>query len=188
MPGYSSPRTQSLRPRSPAGTIQNVLRGLGELRLGQKRGRRIRPHAAGVQALVALERALVILRGRENPRRRAVAQGVHRDFDALEIFLNDHLRARRAEHLAHHDFVHGLFGFGLVVADQHAFAEREPVGFHHTFAPSDALNFFAATASENVPAAAVGMPYCSMNFCEKTFDASNCAAFRFTPQIFRPCS
>jgi hypothetical protein len=51
---------------------------------------------------------------------------------------------------------------------------------------SDAANFFAAVASEKVPARAVGIPYFSMNFCEKTLDDSNCAAFWFGPQMRKP--
>ena len=64
--------------------------------------------------------------------------------DAFEKFLDDHVRARRAEGFADHDFVHGLFGFGLVRANQNAFAQRKAVGFHHAFAASEAQNFFAA--------------------------------------------
>ena len=46
--------------------------------------------------------------------------------------------------------------------------------------------FFADFSSANVAARAVGMPYFSMKFCEKTFDDSNCAAFWFGPQMRRP--
>ena len=44
----------------------------------------------------------------------------------------------------------------------------------------------AAFASEKVPECAVGIPYFSMNFCEKTLEDSNCAALRFGPQMRKP--
>ena len=160
---------------------------VGELCVGQKRRRRIRSHAAGVQAKVAVKRALVILRRRKNFRGLAVAKRVQGNLDAFEKFLNDHVRARCTKRFADHDFVHGLFCLNLIRANQNAFAQRKAVGFHHAFAAERCAKFLRRRTPEKVPAAAVGMPYFSMNFCEKTFDDSNCAAFWFTPQILRPC-
>ena len=61
---------------------------------------RIRPHAAGVQALVAIERALVVLRRGKNLRHLAVAQRVQGNLDTFEKFLNDDLRACRPKGFA----------------------------------------------------------------------------------------
>jgi hypothetical protein len=134
-PGYKNAAIiNALRRAAAHERFENFARGVGKLRVAQERRGRIRAHAAGVQAEVAVERALVILRRGENLRRLAVAQRVQRNLDAFEKFLDDHARARRAEGLADHDFVHGLFRFGLVGANQNAFAEREAVGFHHAFA------------------------------------------------------
>ena len=64
----------------------------------------------------------------------AIAQRVEGNLDAFKKFLDDDIRARRAERLADHDFVHGRFRLGLIGANQNAFAKRETVGFHHAFA------------------------------------------------------
>ena len=52
--------------------------------------------------------------------------------------------------------------------------------------PREAAKREAEGESANVPARAVGMPYCSMKRCEKTLEASNRAAFWFGPQMRRP--
>ena len=67
-------------------------------------------------------------------RRFAVAKRVQRNFHAFQKFLDDNVRARRAEGFADQDFVNGLVRFGDVGANQNAFAERQAVGFHGAFA------------------------------------------------------
>ena len=56
------------------------------------RRRRIGAHAAGVGTLVAVEGALVVLRGGERQRVLAVAQREEGGFLAVEEFLDDDLR------------------------------------------------------------------------------------------------
>jgi len=64
----------------------------GELRLGEKRGRRIGPHAPGIQTLIPVQGALVVLRRWEETGRPAIAERVQRDLRALEQFLDDNAR------------------------------------------------------------------------------------------------
>ena len=90
---------------------------------------RIGAHAAGVEAAVAVQGALVVLRGGEEFGGLAVAQGVEGDFHAFEQFLDDDARPGRAKGLADEDVLDGLVGLGHVAADEDAFAQGEAVGF-----------------------------------------------------------
>src|SRR5581483_9878957 len=67
------------------------------------------------------------------------------------------------------------------------FPKARPSAFTAQYPFNDAAKALAFAASEKVPARAVGMPYFSMKFWENTFEDSNCAAFRFGPQIRKPC-
>ena len=80
--------------------------------VAQKWRGRIRAHAAGIQARVAVERALVILRSGEQFCRFTVTERVQRNFDAFEKFLDDNFRARRAETFADKDFINRFFSLG----------------------------------------------------------------------------
>ena len=53
--------------------------------------------------------------------------------------------------------------------------------------PSDSAKALAGSGCAKAPERAVGMPCRSMKAWEKTFDASNCAAFRLGPQTRNPC-
>ena len=186
MPGYRNAAIiNALRRATAHERLENFAAGVRQFRFGQERRWRISAHAAGVQALVAVQRAFVVLRRRKQFRRFAVAERVQGNLHAFEKFLNDHVRARRAKGLADHDFVHGLFRLGHVGANQNAFAQREAVGFHHAFAASAGGKFLRGGNVVERSGAAVGMPYFSMNFWEKTLDDSNCAAFWFGPQILQ---
>ena len=90
-------------------------------------GRRIGAHAAGVGALVAVEHALVVLRGDERDRGLAVAQREERRLLAAQEFLDHDFGARLAETAAEHHVDRG-FGFGQRLRHHHALAGREPVG------------------------------------------------------------
>ena len=91
---------------------------------------RKRAHAASVQAEVAVECALVILRA----RKKQVAPSVHERVDAallaFEKFLDHHLCARVPEFPLLHDFADRRLCFGVRLRDDHALAEREPAGLH----------------------------------------------------------
>ncbi len=94
------------------------------------RRRRIRAHAAGIRTLIVVEGALVVLRGGERNRSRAVAEREERGFLALEEFLDHDLRAGGAKSaLEHHvDGVHRLIE-GLCNHD--ALAGGKAVRLHH---------------------------------------------------------
>lgn len=82
----------------------------------------------------AVERAFVVRRRREYPRRAAVAEREQRDCDAVEKPLNNDPRAGSAEGPADLDLIHGAFRFGGVGTNQHALAAREVAGSDNTFA------------------------------------------------------
>ena len=91
------------------------------------RRRRVGAHAAGVRALVAVAKALVVLRGRERQHVAAVGHDDEARFLALEELLDDDHAARLAEGAREHvlgraDRLRGARG------DDHALAGGEPVG------------------------------------------------------------
>ena len=59
--------------------------------------------------------------------RLAVAEGQHADLRPGQKFLDHHPVARSAELFVQHNLFEPRFGRGLVLTDQHALAEREPV-------------------------------------------------------------
>ena len=92
-----------------------------------ERGRGEVPHAARVQALVPVLRALIVLRRTHGLDGLAVHERQHADLAAGHELLDDHLIPRRAERLIFHDLLHaGLRGLH-VLADQHALPERQAV-------------------------------------------------------------
>jgi len=112
----------------------------------------------------------------------AVTKGVEGDFHAFQQFLDDDLAASRAEFLSEHDFVNGQGSLRRSGADDDAFPQGQAVGFDGATAPQGVGKIAGGPASEKVPARAVGMPYFSMNLCEKTLEDSNWAAWRFGPR------
>ncbi len=116
-----------------------------------ERARRERAHAAGVRAPVAVEDALVILRGADRERPRAVAHDEERDLGAGQAFLDDELRARRAESALAHDGDDRRLGLRAIPGDDDALAGGEAVGLEHErpaeFAgPGDAERFVGGCA------------------------------------------
>ena len=112
---------------------------------------------------------------------------VEGNLDAFEKFLDDDLRARRAESFADHDFVHRLVRLGLHWRK----SKRLCPARDRRLSPRICRQrrgeiFWRRRRREKFRRAAVGMPYFSMNFWEKTLEDSNCAAFWFAPQIRRP--
>ena len=97
---------------------------------GERHGR-VRAHAAGVRPLVAVERALVVLRGGERERVGAVAQREDGQLGAGHALL-DHARApRRAERGAGEVRLHRVARVGERFGDDDALAGSEPVGLDH---------------------------------------------------------
>ena len=82
---------------------------LRQLSVVQEWRRRIRPHAAGVPALVAIQRPFVVLGSRKESEPRSVTECMKRNLGSLQKFLNDNARTGGAECFANHDFVNGLF-------------------------------------------------------------------------------
>ena len=104
-------------------------RALGQLRRHAWR-RRIRAHAAGVRAAVALADALVVLRGAELQHARAIDQGEQARFFAEQAVLEQDGRAGLAERAAERGIERRQ---RLVDAarDGHALAGGEPVRLDH---------------------------------------------------------
>ena len=88
-------------------------------------------HAAGVQALVVVQRALVIHAGHHGADDLAIGKGQHGNLRALQEFLNHHTAARRAKGMVLHHGAHGLQGLVPVGAQNHALAQGQTVGLHH---------------------------------------------------------
>jgi hypothetical protein len=94
---------------------------------------------------------------------RSLLAAIHTDLAIGELptsTVNDNLRIATA--LASPPGLQSA-AFGTPVTDYEAFVGTAPT--------------VLKVDPTNVPAAAVEMPYFSMNRCEKTFDDSNCAAF-----------
>ena len=91
--------------------------------------RRVAAHAAGVGTLVAVEDALVVLRGRERHGALAVAERQQRELLALEELLQHHLGL--AEALLAEEHVDRLARLALVLGDDHSLARREHVRLQH---------------------------------------------------------
>ena len=90
---------------------------------GQPRQRRVRAHAAGVRALVAVEDALVVLGGCERQHVVAVAEQEQRHLLAVEELLDEHRAVLQP--------VGRVGDRGLaIVGDEHALAGGESVGLH----------------------------------------------------------
>ena len=85
--------------------------------------RRVRAHAAGVGAVIAVEQALVVLGGAEGQHVVAVAEEEERDLGSGEELLDEHRAERQVR-----------VGVGerrvAVVGDDHALAGGEAVGLH----------------------------------------------------------
>ena len=188
MPGYRMPRKSipsSAQPRSRDSRI--VSPASASSRVAQKRRRRIGAHAAGVQAQVAVQRAFVVLRGRKQLRRLAVAKRVQRNLHAFQKFLDDNVRARRAKGFADQDFVNRPCSLRPRWRKSKRLCRARGRRLSRRICRRATRRISSRRRHrQKFRRRAVGMPYFSMNFCEKTLDDSNCAAFWFGPQMRRP--
>ncbi len=98
--------------------------------LGQDGCGRIGPHAAGVRALVIVERALVVLRRADGQHGFAVGEHEERRLLALHEFLDHHFGPGRAKTAAEH-VVDGGHRSIFVHCHDHALAGSQSVGLDH---------------------------------------------------------
>ena len=103
--------------------LDDVLAGAGH--------RRVRPHAAGVRAPVAVADPLEVLGRGQGDRPLAVAHGQQAELGARHVLLDDHPVAGVAEGLAGELGPDVVLGLDQVGGDQHALAGRQPVGLDH---------------------------------------------------------
>ena len=89
--------------------------------------RRICAHAAGVRALVAVERPLVVLRTRQQHRRFAVRKSQYRALLAVEEFFEQDLGAGGAEFVGDKHIVDCSLRRLARFGDDHALARRQAV-------------------------------------------------------------
>ena len=94
------------------------------------RGRRIRAHAAGIRAGVAIADALVVLRRRHRQRGHAIHHRDETGFLAVQEFLDDDARAGIAERVAVEHVAHCGFGFVQGHRHDHALAGGQAIGLH----------------------------------------------------------
>jgi len=86
-----------------------------------------RAHAAGVQTLVMIQRALVIHAGNHRLDGLAVTEGQHTDLRTGQKLLHNDMVAGGTELFVQHDLADAVSGLLLALADQHALAERQAV-------------------------------------------------------------
>ena len=86
---------------------ENGAAGFRELGLGEKRRWRICAHATGVEALIIVEGAFVVLGSWKEFGGLAVANGVEGNLGAFEKFLDDDAGAGFAKGFLQEDFVDG---------------------------------------------------------------------------------
>ena len=89
---------------------------------------RVRAHAAGVVALVAVERALMVLAGGEDAHCLAVGEGEDGHFHAFDVVFDDDEVSRRSELLLFEHHAAGRYGVLVGFGQERAFARREAVG------------------------------------------------------------
>ena len=118
------------------GGQENFLHALGGDRRGVIGVGSHRAHAAGVQAGVVVIGTLVVHAGHHGLDHLAVREAQHADLRAGEEFFHHHMVAGSAELFVQHDLFHAVGGLLLVLADQHALAQRQAVGLddHRVFA------------------------------------------------------
>ncbi len=97
------------------------------LRRDHRRGR-IRAHAAGVGAVVAIQQALVILAGRHRQYMLAIDHHDEAGFFAFEELLDHHPCSRVAQFVVGEHHVYRDERFALVHRDYDALARREAIG------------------------------------------------------------
>ena len=95
-----------------------------------------RSHAAGIQSLVVVKRALVILTRNHRHDRLAVGERQHRAFGTGEKLLDDDVISRRAEGFLGHYLFERVLRPGVIGSDQRPFAQRQSVGLYHDWIDS----------------------------------------------------
>ncbi len=95
------------------------------------RRRRIRAHAAGVGAQIAVVACLVVLRGGQRQDVTAVDHDDETGLLADQEVLHHHARPGTAKRTLAQHGAHGGFGFVAPVGDHHALAGRQTVGLDH---------------------------------------------------------
>ncbi len=85
-------------------------------------------HAAGVRPLVAVERPLVILRRRQDPRAHAIGQDEERGLAPAQELLDDHPCSGAAEAAVDHHVPHGGLRLPAVGRDDDPLAGGQTVG------------------------------------------------------------
>ena len=101
---------------------------------GYHRRGRIRPHAAGVGALVVVEQALVILTGGQRHDVAAVAHHHEAGFFALQKLFDHHAGfavVLNTQGVAAQHVIHSGMGFFQRLCHHHAFACGQTVGLDH---------------------------------------------------------
>ena len=101
----------------------------GVLRVGHDGHRAVNAHAAGIGALVALKRALMVLRCGHGTHGLAVGKGQQRALRANEHFLDNHGVAGVTEGAAK-ALAHGLLGLLKLGRHDNALARGKTVGLH----------------------------------------------------------
>ena len=98
--------------------------------LVHRSGWRNRPHAAGVRAEVSVKSLLVVAAVWQEQIRRAIHQRVDRALDAFQKFLHHDALPGRSERPILETHPHRPLRLGEVLGNDHALAEREPIGLH----------------------------------------------------------
>eukprot|EP00160_Parvularia_atlantis_P002808 Unigene12337_Nuclearia_a/m.37496 Unigene12337_Nuclearia_a/g.37496 ORF Unigene12337_Nuclearia_a/g.37496 Unigene12337_Nuclearia_a/m.37496 type:complete len:554 (-) Unigene12337_Nuclearia_a:9-1670(-) len=126
---------RALAPDAVDRRLQHGLHHVRHERGRAQRRRGVRAHSARVRALVAVERALVVLRRRHRHDGIAVAECQHRQLLALDKLLDHDLVARDAERAVAHDRLHGRDGLLGRHGHEHALAGREARCLDHEPVP-----------------------------------------------------
>ena len=162
--------------RRAPGRMMRVHRGILQRRR-ERRRRRVGAHAAGVRSGLALADALVVLRGAERQRGRAVAQREQRDLLAdAGIPRSPPRRRRRRTTRASIIASMAASASSSVAATTTPLPAARPSAFTTSGAPRRRTNSRAASASSKRSHCAVGMPAASHSSLVKALLPSSCAA------------
>src|SRR3989338_4573165 len=104
---------------------------VGRLRIIHKGKRADGAHAAGILALIIVQRALVVLYQREHLVCVAVGNGMHRYLRAVEKFFDDNFATRVLKDAVNHYLLERAVDLFERLAYIHSFSEREPARFYH---------------------------------------------------------
>ena len=159
----------------------NVLRR----RVGRRRDR---AHASGVGAAIAVEDALVVARGNQGAHVASVAEPEHAHLRAAEQFLDDDLPSGIAEAQLAEALVECALRLLDAAADDHALAEREPVGLDHARSAELGDERAEPRAIRGVAGTqrAVGIPAASITCFANVLDDSMRAAAAVGPKTSTP--